>query len=572
MQRACVPPLVLLLSACSAETQDLQTVETVANTVAHHEVSKACDPFPVEWKKKFPLACELPSNLAGYSVVVAEDATIAAQTVNKAVAVGRDFGDTTSDGPAVVGGSDGAGASHVKGVTKGAWTFKTTLCDEGSADAIPFDWNRFKYIAANAQPSNYAMDENRVFVIEQGGVYDSTGTGKLTRYSMDDLLVDGKMLDPTDSGKTLVIFRDEGTVVLEAASNGQSFTPSVLAPKSHVVLDDSVGSIGGFVVARSLGDRGKSTGSLQLRGEGYAGAVLCPAEENECDPYPVEWDGSCDLPSNLDGYSIVVTDDAILGGTAINKAVAVGRDFGDPLSTATAVVGSSGGSDKSYLNGVTKGFWNFQTVICDQGDMKGGKGIPFDWERLTYVAEHATALNDGESRIFVVEQRGVYNESDWARHSYSMDDFLVDGNRLDSNDGGKTLVVFRDEGTIVLEAAKNGQKFGPSVLAPKAHVILDSSVGFVDGFIVARSLTHRGKPADLELRGNGFTGRVTCPDAHASTQEKDRISIVDAFKVSPANFAQYTDRTAYTHVATLTIAMLTMLAMLVMFTMMASSS
>ena len=50
--------------------------------------------------------------------------------------------------------------------------------------------------------------------------------------------------------------------------------------------------------------------------------------------------------------------------------------------------------------------------------MKGGKGIPFDWERLTYVAEHATALNDGESRIFVVEQGGAYNESDYARHTY----------------------------------------------------------------------------------------------------------------------------------------------------------
>ena len=47
--------------------------------------------------------------------------------------------------------------------------------------------------------------------------------------------------------------------------------------------------------------------------------MLCPAEENECDPYPVEWDGSCDLPSNLGGYSIVVADDAILGGTTINK-------------------------------------------------------------------------------------------------------------------------------------------------------------------------------------------------------------------------------------------------------------
>ena len=83
------------------------------------------------------------------------------------------------------------------GVTKGVWEFKTTLCDEGSADAIPFDWNRFKYIAANAQPSNYAMDENRVFVIEQGGVYDSTGTGKLTRYSMDDL-VTRPQLTPTN--------------------------------------------------------------------------------------------------------------------------------------------------------------------------------------------------------------------------------------------------------------------------------------------------------------------------------------------------------------------------------------
>ena len=44
-----------------------------------------------------------------------------------------------------------------------------------------------------------------------------------------------------NNGKTLVVFRDEGTVVLEAASNGQSWTPSVLAPKAHVILDDSVG-------------------------------------------------------------------------------------------------------------------------------------------------------------------------------------------------------------------------------------------------------------------------------------------------------------------------------------------
>ena len=57
--------------------------------------------------------------------------------------------------------------------------------------------------------------------------------------------------------------------------------------------------------------------------------------------------------------------------------------------------------------------------------------------------------------------------------TYSMDDFLVDGEKLGSNEGDRTLVVFRDAGTVVLAAAKNGQTFGPSVLAPKAHVVRD---------------------------------------------------------------------------------------------------
>ena len=57
----------------------------------------------------------------------------------------------------------------------------------------------------------------------------------------------------------------------------------------------------------------------------------------------------------------------------------------------------------------------------------------------------------------------------------SMDDFLVDGEKLGSSEGDRTLVVFRDAGTVVLAAAKNGQTFGPSVLAPKAHVVRDAA-------------------------------------------------------------------------------------------------
>ena len=60
--------------------------------------------------------------------------------------------------------------------------------------------------------------------------------------------------------------------------------------------------------------------------------------------------------------------------------------------------------------------------------------------------------------------------------TYSMDDFLVDGEKLGSDEGDKTLVVFRDAGTVVLAAAKDGQTFGPSVLAPKAHVVRDAAL------------------------------------------------------------------------------------------------
>ena len=50
--------------------------------------------------------------------------------------------------------------------------------------------------------------------------------------------------------------------------------------------------------------------------------------------------------------------------------------------------------------------------------------------------------------------------------------------------------------------------------------MLDAAVGAVDGFVVARSLTHRGKAVTSEkaaaLRGNGFSGGVGCPGCEFS--------------------------------------------------------
>ena len=64
-------------------------------------------------------------------------------------------------------------------------------------------------------------------------------------------------------------------------------------------------------------------------------------------------------------------------------------------------------------------------------------------------------------------------------------------------------------------------------------------MGAVDGFVVARSLTHRGKAVTSEkaaaLRGNGFSGGVSCPEVSAPPKDEERLSVVDAFKVSPTN-------------------------------------
>ena len=48
-----------------------------------------------------------------------------------------------------------------------------------------------------------------------------------------------------------------------------------------------------------------------------------------------------------------------------------------------------------------------------------------------------------------------------------MDDFKYGGG---GEDNGKTLVIFKGAGTICLTKTHQGRQFGPSVLAPFAHV------------------------------------------------------------------------------------------------------
>lgn len=84
-------------------------------------------------------------------------------------------------------------------------------------------------------------------------------------------------------------------------------------------------------------------------------------------------------------------------------------------------------------------------------------------------------------------------------------------------DNGHHLVVFRGTGTVILVGTGNthkqvaGRQFGPSVLAPFSTVIVDGSTGFVDGFIIAKTLSYSGTQArQVQLHGQCYRGPIHC--------------------------------------------------------------
>jgi len=128
--------------------------------------------------------------------------------------------------------------------------------------------------------------------------------------------------------------------------------------------------------------------------------------------------------------------------------------------------------------------------------------------------------------IHVIDQGGAYSSSGENPTVYNQFDFLDQGTQ--AYDRGKTLVVFKGAGTVQLTCTPGstqepfgstspgaqgnfvGTQFGPSVLAPFAHVIVDDNAGFVDGFIICASLN--ADSPNLQLHGDNFVGVNTCPE------------------------------------------------------------
>lgn len=89
------------------------------------------------------------------------------------------------------------------------------------------------------------------------------------------------------------------------------------------------------------------------------------------------------------------------------------------------------------------------------------------------------------------------------------------GNNWQGNDNGKTLLVFKDAGTVCLTKTSSGRQFGPTVLAPFASVVIHDDVGFVDGTIIAKSVRSPNWKSAMEssqnqLHGDLYKGSIDC--------------------------------------------------------------
>lgn len=185
----------------------------------------------------------------------------------------------------------------------------------------------------------------------------------------------------------------------------------------------------------------------------------------------------------------------------VYKPIAVGGVFSDATPSASAVVG--GHSLVGSINGPNRVHWV-------NGVTKGGF-FPFDFSIFVRLANEFVSETYSNGYSIVVRDQGAT--------PITVDSASVLGAEPNlrgvpqGEDNGRTLLVFQGPGTVTLvgtgatSRAVAGRQFGPTVFAPSAHVIVDGSSGFVDGSIIARSLSYSGGNAQqVQVHGNCYHG------------------------------------------------------------------
>lgn len=238
---------------------------------------------------------------------------------------------------------------------------------------------------------------------------------------------------------------------------------------------------------------------------------------------------SCVLPTYLQGstpgrvakFSLITKEDAKIAAKSIYSSIAIGGTLSRLIPSSSnpnanyniQVNSNSNMAMNSYAmatdSSITSVNTDFNGNLVISNDPLGDAGVNFsDFEELTNTAVASNNVADGSGTIVVVEDQGDFNATK------DLFDFRPGGQ---GEDNGNTIVFFKGTGTITLKRTSSGRPFGPSVVAPFAHVELHGNIGFVDGFIVAKSFTDLSTTdSGTQMHGNAFIGDLICKCQHPS--------------------------------------------------------
>jgi len=455
------------------------------------------------------------------------------------------IGGTLSDGTPGESGPV-AGHSYVYQIATGDtfhWQNGVT-----TGQTLPVNMQDYAYLLSVVQQA--VVDDAGIWVVDQGGCYDESNAA-LRYFDLYDFAYNAQPQQA--NGRRIVVFIGEGTVGIKGTVDNRQFGMSIMAPKAHVVIDESVGYVDGCIVAKSLtmtGSQGSNGAGVQVHCNCFNMPLHCP--EGTAPPPPPCFDtlpqDSCDrlvsrgkcgradalsgcrkscghcggcparrappppgggafaycaFPSQVSSYALITYGDTSLGSHSHYKGIAVGgalidstpNQFGTVSAKSFVTDIGSAGASFTWADGVTT-----------------GQPLPFDWTQFQRLADRVRP----SSSITVIDQGGYYDPS--ARGTeYSMDTLCdtTSVNRLanicqSGASGTSLLVVFRGKGTISLVGTLNARAWQPTILAPYAHVRAESSTDYVDGVIIARSFD--SVPGMDQMHAYLYNGPMLCEE------------------------------------------------------------
>ena len=471
----------------------------------------------------------------------------------------------THNGPMAIGGTltDGtpgetgpvAGHSYVGRIAAGAtfqWQNGVTI-----GQPLPVNFQEYEYLHTAIMQS--VVNMAGVWVVDQGGCY-SESNAALRYWDLNDFAPGSQ--PQQGSSRRLVVFMGEGTVGIKGTVDNRQFGLSVMAPRAHLVIDETVGYVDGCIVAKSvsmIGNRNSNGAGVQIHCNCYNGPISCPvgaapppppcfdtltqdtcnriASRNNCgrsdavsgcrytcghcggcaatrsvSPPPPARDG-CYWPQQTNSYALITKRHALVASHSLYSGMAIGGALTDTTPAQTGSVGA-----RSFVTniGTAATAFNFADGVSS------GQPLPFDWGLFETLARSL----EPSSMVTIINQGGSYTGQGPPIAFYSMDTFCstttanyMAGACQSTASGYNMLVVYLGRGTIGLGGSASGRAFMGTILAPWAHVILQSTSSYIDGAVIAKSFESEAG-AD-QMHGYLYNGPLMCTSQNTFTSGVD---------------------------------------------------